>query len=186
MSGATGAIYGIRMLQVLREVDTVETHLIMSQAATETIALETDYTPKEVAALADVNYRFGDVAAAISSGSFPTMGMAVVPCSVKTLSGIANGYSDNLLLRAADVTLKERRRLLIAFRETPLHLGHLRLLLQVTEMGAVVMPPMPAFYHRPTSLDAIVDQTVNRLLDALGVELSRDLFARWQGPHAGR
>lgn len=179
MSGATGAIYGIRLLEVLQGVEDVETHLVMTKAAAETILLETDYKPKEVQALADVSYRISDIAAGISSGSFRTHGMIVVPCAVKTLAGIANCYSDNLLLRAADVTLKERRPLVVGFRETPLHVGHLRLLLQLAEMGAIIAPPMPAFYHKPTSIGQIVDQYVNRLLDAVGVALPTDLFQRW-------
>ena len=182
ISGATGVILGIRLLEVLREVPAVETHLVMSHAARRTMQLETDYSPERLAALPTRQYRPGDIAAAIASGSFKTAGMAVVPCSVKTVSGIATCYSDNLLLRAADVVLKERRKLVLVVRETPLHLGHLRLMAQVTEMGAIVMPPAPAFYHRPKSLDDIINQTVNRVLDTLGIELGRDLFQRWQGP----
>jgi 4-hydroxy-3-polyprenylbenzoate decarboxylase len=182
ISGATGVIYGIRLLEVLREVPGVETHLVMSNAARRTMQLETDYSPEQLDALPTRQYRLGDIAAAIASGSFKTAAMAVVPCSVKTVSGIATCYSDNLLLRAADVVLKERRKLVLVVRETPLHLGHLRLMAQVTEMGAIVMPPAPAFYHRPKSLDDIINQTVNRVLDALDIEPGRDLFQRWQGP----
>lgn len=181
ISGATGAIYGIRLLEVLQAAPDIETHLVISAAAKQTILQENGYAVKEVEELASVAYRFNDIAAAIASGSFKTLGMIVVPCSIKTLAGIAQSFSDNLLLRAADVTLKERRRLVLATRETPLHLGHLRLMAQVTEMGAIVAPPMPAFYHRPQTLDDVVNQTVNRLLDLLGVELERDLFERWQG-----
>jgi flavin prenyltransferase len=182
VSGASGAIYGIRLLEVLQGVPDVETHLVISTAGAQTITLETDFTPAQVAAMADVNYRFNDIAAAIASGSFKTDGMIVIPCSMKTLAGIAHSFSDNLLLRAADVVLKDRRRLVIVPRETPLHLGHLRLMLQLVEMGAIVAPPMPAFYHRPQNIDDIVNQTVNRLLDIMGVELPQDLFTRWQGP----
>ena len=182
ISGASGAIYGIRLLQVLREVGEIETHLVVSTAAKLTISLETDYTLEAVEALADRVYRPGDIAAPISSGSFKTMGMVVAPCSMKTVSGIANSYTDNLLLRAADVVLKDRRRLVLVPRETPLHLGHLRLLTQVTEMGGIVMPPTPAFYHRPQKIEEIVDQTINRVLDLLDIELDGDLFERWQGP----
>ena len=182
ISGATGAIYGIRLLEVLRGVEGVETHLVLSPAARRTIDLETDLTVAQVEALADRVYRPGDIAAAISSGSFRSAGMVVAPCAMKTASGIATSYSDNLLLRAADVTLKDRRRLVLLVRETPLHLGHLRLLVQLAEMGAVVMPPVPAFYHRPASLEEVIDQTVNRVLDLLDIELDRDLFRRWQGP----
>ena len=181
ISGASGAIYGIRLLELLRAVEDVETHLVISQSAGITIGLETDFTPEQVADLADVTYRIGDIAAAISSGSFRTMGMVVMPCSMKTLAGIAHSFSNNLLLRAADVTLKERRRLLIVSRETPLHLGHLRLMTQVTELGGIIMPPAPAFYHHPRTIDDIVNQTVNRALDLMGIELPQDVFARWQG-----
>lgn len=181
ITGASGVIYGIRLLEVLRTVPDVETHLVMSSAAGITISLETTYTPEQVVAMADVSYRFMDIAAAISSGSFKTDGMIVVPCSMKTLAGIAHSFSDNLLLRAADVVLKEHRRLVIVPRETPLHLGHLRLMVQATEIGAIVAPPMPAFYHKPQSVMAIVDQTVNRLCDLLGIALPEDLFDRWQG-----
>ncbi|RME49672.1 MAG: UbiX family flavin prenyltransferase [Chloroflexi bacterium] len=182
MSGASGVIYGIRLLEVLREVPEVETHLVMSSAARQTIALETDYLVKDVEALADEVHKFNDIAASISSGSFKTAGMVVIPCSMKTLAGIALSFSNNLLLRAADVTLKDRRRLVLVTRETPLHLGHLRLMVQVTEMGAIVLPPMPAFYHRPKTLDDIINQTVNRTLDMFDIELPQDLFERWTGP----
>ncbi len=187
ISGASGTIYGIRLLEVLRGVPDVETHLVLSPAARRTILLETDRAVEEVEALANRIYRSSDIAAAISSGSFRPSGMVVAPCSMKTVSGIATSFSDNLLLRAADVVLKERRRLLLLVRETPLHLGHLRLLVQAAEIGAVIMPPMPAFYHRPATLAEVVDQTVNRVLDMLDIELDLDLFPRWQGAsHAPR
>lgn len=182
ISGASGVIHGIRLLEVLREVPEVETHLVMSSAARQTIALETDLQVKGVEALADEVYRFNDIAASISSGSFRTAGMVVIPCSMKTLSGIAQSFSTNLLLRAADVTLKDRRRLVLVTRETPLHLGHLRLMVQVTEMGAIILPPVPAFYHRPRTLDDIINQTVNRTLDMFDIELPQDLFQRWVSP----
>lgn len=185
LSGASGVIYGIRLLEVLRAVAEIETHLVMSAAARQTIAIETDYAPHAVEALADTTYRINDIAAAISSGSYQTIGMVVIPCSMKTLAGIALSLSDNLLLRAADVTLKERRRLVVVARETPLHLGHLRLMTQVAELGGVIMPPMPAFYHRPRSLDDIIAQTVNRVLDQFGITLPEDLFRRWIGPPQG-
>jgi 4-hydroxy-3-polyprenylbenzoate decarboxylase len=181
ISGATGAIYGVRLLEVLKSVPNVETHLVISNAAKQTIAQETDYTVKEVQDLADVVYRFNDIGAAISSGSFKTMGMVVIPCSMKTLAGIAHSFTDNLLTRAADVTLKDRRRLVLVTRETPLHIGYLRLMIQVTELGAIIAPPMPAFYHRPKTIDDIVNQTVNRVLDLFDIELGQDLFERWQG-----
>jgi 4-hydroxy-3-polyprenylbenzoate decarboxylase len=186
ISGASGVIYGIRLLEALRQAENVETHLVVSAAGAQTIGLETDYSPAQVAALADVSYRFNDIAATISSGSFKTAGMIVLPCSMKTLAGIAHSFSDNLLLRAADVTLKDRRPLVLAPRETPLHLGHLRLMAQLAEMGAIIAPPMPAFYHRPKSIDDILNQTVNRLLDLLGIELPHDLFTRWQGARGAR
>jgi 4-hydroxy-3-polyprenylbenzoate decarboxylase len=181
LSGASGVIYGIRLLEVLRGVEDVETHLVISSAARQTIALETDNTVEQVEALAHMRYRINDIGAAIASGSFKTMGMVVIPCSIKTLSAIAHCLNESLLVRAADVTLKERRRLVIVPRETPLHLGHLRLMTQVTEAGAILVPPVPAFYHRPRTLDDIINHTVNRVLDLMGVELEKDLFERWQG-----
>ncbi|ELY5803028.1 UbiX family flavin prenyltransferase [Cronobacter sakazakii] len=181
ISGASGAIYGIRLLQTLQAVAEVETHLIMSQAARQTLALETDMSVRDVQALADVNHDARDIAASISSGSFKTDGMIILPCSIKTLSGIVNSYTDGLLTRAADVVLKERRRLVLCVRETPLHLGHLRLMTQAAELGAIIMPPMPAFYHRPQTLDDVINQTVNRALDQLDITLPADLFTRWPG-----
>ena len=182
ISGASGAIYGIRLLQILHTVSTVETHLVLSSAAKQTIGMETNYSVEQVEALADHTHRTSDIAACISSGSFRAAGMIVAPCSMKTVSGIATSYSDNLLLRAADVMLKDRRPLVLLVRETPLHLGHLRLLVQIAESGAIVMPPVPAFYHRPKTLEEVIDQTVNRSLDLLGIELEQDLFPRWEGP----
>jgi 4-hydroxy-3-polyprenylbenzoate decarboxylase len=186
LSGASGVIYGIRLLEVLRDVNDIQTHLVISQAAGTTIRLETNYTPEQVIALADVSYRFKDIAATLASGSFKTIGMVIIPCSMKTVAGIAHSFSDNLLLRAADVVLKERRRLVVVPRETPLHLGHLRHLVQLTEMGAIVAPPMPAFYHRPKTIEDIVNQTVNRVLDFMDIELPQDLFTRWQGGKSAR
>ncbi len=184
MAGATGAIYGIRLLEVLKDLPDIETHLILSQAARQTIVLETDYAVKAVEEMATQVHRIGNIAASISSGSFKTMGMVIIPCSMKSLSGIANSFSSNLLLRAADVVLKERRRLVLVARETPLHLGHLRLMVRVTEMGAVIAPPVPGYYHRPKTLADIVNQTVNRVLDQFDIELGYDLFERWQGADA--
>lgn len=185
ITGASGVIYGIRTLEVLQAVPDVETHLIMSRAARQTIALETDWDPAKVEGLADVVHRFGDIAAGPSSGSFGLDAMVVVPCSMKTLAAIAYSVTDNLLTRTADVTLKERRRLVVVARETPLHLGHIRAMAQLTEMGAIVAPPMPAFYHRPTSVDDIVNQTVGRILDLLGITPAEELFARWSGGGVG-
>ncbi|CAX55012.1 UbiX family flavin prenyltransferase [Erwinia pyrifoliae] len=181
ISGASGVIYGIRALQILQQVSDIETHLIMSQAARQTLALESDYSVRDVQAMADVVHDARDIAASISSGSFDTDGLAILPCSMKTLSGIVHSYSDGLLTRAADVVLKERRRLVLCVRETPLHLGHLRMMTTAAELGAIVMPPVPAFYHRPQNVMEIVDQTVNRVLDQFDIQLDNDLFTRWQG-----
>lgn len=183
ISGASGVIYGVRMLEVLRGVPDIETHLIMSNAARQTLALETDLQLRDVQSLADVVHDARDIAASISSGSFKTAGMVILPCSMKTLSGIVHSYTDNLLTRAADVVLKERRRLVLCVRETPLHLGHLRMMTTAAELGAIVMPPVPAFYHRPQTLQDIVDQTVNRVIDQFDIEISQDLFTRWDGGH---
>lgn len=177
LSGASGVVYGIRLLEILGDLPNVQTHLVVSGGARRTIELETDLDLAAVERLADVVHPITDIAAPISSGSFATRGMVVAPCSMKTLSGIAHSYADNLLVRAADVTLKERRRLILLPRETPLHLGHARLLVQVLEMGAVVMPPVPALYHRPTTVAEIVDHTVGRVLDLLGFQ--QDLTRPW-------
>ena len=182
MSGASGAIYGIRLLQVLKNTPDIETHFVMTPPAGQTIAMETDFTPRQVAALADVTYKINDVAAALSSGSYPFESMIVVPCSMKTAAAIAWGFDDNLLTRAADVTLKERRRLVVAPRETPLHLGHLRTLTQLAEVGAIVAPLMPGFYSRPESVADLVDHSVGRLLDLLQIEPPAGLLKRWTGP----
>lgn len=181
ISGATGAIYGIRLLQVLQQHPDIETHLVISHPAKQNILLETEYAIEQVEALAHQVHRINDLAASIASGSFKTDGMVVIPCSMKTLSAIAHSYTDNLLARAADVTLKERRRLVLVPRETPLHLGHLRLMTQVAEMGAILLPPMPAFYNKPKTIDDIVNHTVGRALDLLGIE-HESLFKRWMGP----
>ena len=181
ISGASGAIYGVRLLQVLQQVSEVETHLVMSPAARQTLSLETDYTLREVQALADVVHDVRDIAASISSGSLKTLGMAILPCSMKTLSGIVHSYSDSLLTRAADVVLKEQRKLVLGVRETPLHIGHLRMMTTAAELGAVIMPPVPAFYHRPQSIMELVDQTVNRVVDQFDITLPQDLFTRWNG-----
>jgi 4-hydroxy-3-polyprenylbenzoate decarboxylase len=179
ISGASGAVLGVRLLQVLAGIDTVETHLVISPAGRITISDETDYSLKDVDALAYVVYKPQDVGAAIASGSFHIDGMVVIPCSIKTLSGVANCYAGDLLSRAADVTLKEGRPLLLVVRETPLHLGHLRLMVQASEMGAIIFPPVPAFYARLSSVDEMVDNTVGRVLARLGVD--NELYTRWQG-----
>ena len=170
ISGATGIAYGLRILELARKAD-VETHLVVTSAGQQTRAYETDLSAADLAAMADVAHRPADIGAAIASGSFRTAGMIVAPCSIRTLSAIAYSNGDNLLTRAADVTLKERRRLVLLVRETPLTLGHLRAMTAVTESGGVVMPPVPAFYLRPDSVDAIVEHTAGRALDLLGIEV---------------
>jgi 4-hydroxy-3-polyprenylbenzoate decarboxylase len=177
ISGASGAIYGIRALEVLRRDREVETHLVLSPSGKRTILEETRYSLADVQALAAVVHEHRDIGASIASGSFETAGMLVAPCSVKTLSGIAHCYSENLLTRAADVCLKERRPLVLMVRETPLHMGHLRTMANVSEMGAIVMPPVPAFYHKPKTIDDIVNQTVGRALDLFGFDFG--IVKRW-------
>ena len=179
ITGASGVILGIRLLQVVREAKLAETHLVISAAAKATIAQETDWKVSDVEALANVTYDVRDVGAAIASGSFVTAGMVIIPCSVKTLSAVANSYSADLVSRAADVTLKEGRPLVLVFRETPLHLGHLRLMERAAEIGAVILPPVPAFYARPQTVDDIVDNTVGRVLLRLGIE--NELYLKWAG-----
>jgi 4-hydroxy-3-polyprenylbenzoate decarboxylase len=176
ITGASGAIYGLRVLKALREIK-IETHLVISRSGQITVAHELDMSAAELAKFADVVYRVDDIGAAISSGSFPTMGMIVAPCSVRTLAEIASGVTSSLLTRAADVILKERRKLLLMVRETPFHLGHLRSMTAVTEMGAIVMPPVPAFYAKPKTLEEMVDHSVGRALDLLGIE--NHLVRRW-------
>ncbi|TAK67538.1 MAG: UbiX family flavin prenyltransferase [Betaproteobacteria bacterium] len=178
ISGASGVVYGIRTLQALRDMPDIETHLVLSPSAKRTILEETDWDVLAVEALADVVHSHRDIGAAIASGSFQTIGMLVAPCSIKSLSGIANCHSDNLLTRAADVCLKERRRLVLLVRETPLHLGHIELLGQAVRYGAVVLPPMPAFYTRPQTVDDIVDHTVGKALDQF--DIAHQLFKRWK------
>jgi 4-hydroxy-3-polyprenylbenzoate decarboxylase len=180
ISGASGAIYGIKALQLLRELDAHETHLVISPAGARTIVEETDYSVPEVEALADVCHSFRDIGSPIASGSFAVLGMIVAPCSARTLGGIASSLGDNLMVRAADVCLKERRRLVLLFRETPLHLGHIELMAQVTRYGAIVMPPVPAFYMRPDSVDEIATQTTARALDVLGIAMPS--LKRWPAP----
>jgi 4-hydroxy-3-polyprenylbenzoate decarboxylase len=169
LSGASGVAYGIRLLEALRDLG-LESHLVMTKPAEMTIAYETKLSPKQVAAKADHRYAVGDIGAPIASGSFKTAGMIVAPCSVRTMSEIATGVTTSLLTRAADVTLKERRPLILMVRETPLHLGHLRSLVQLAEMGAIILPPMPAFYAEPKTLSDLVDQMVGKALDLLGYE----------------
>ena len=179
ISGASGVIYGVRLLEKLKAADNVETHLVMSQTAIMNLGLETDWSPRDVAALADQSYRHNDIAAAIASGSFKTDAMVVAACSMKSLSAIANGYADNLLTRAADVCLKDRRRLILMPRETPLHAGHLENLSKASRLGAIIAPPMPAMYARPGTVDDIIDHTVGRVMDLLDIET--DFVNRWRG-----
>lgn len=178
LTGSSGPHYGVRLLEVLRDVD-VEVHLILSAAARKTIEYEMGRDPDQVLTLADTVHDERNIAAPIASGTFLTEGMVVAPCSIRTLSAIANSANDNLVVRAADVCLKERRRLVLVVRETPLHHGHLRLMLQATEAGAVILPPVPGFYHLPKTIEDLVDHTVTKVLDQFGIHL--DLIARWEG-----
>jgi len=177
ISGASGAIYGVRLLEVLK--GKVPTHLVVSKSAALTLKKELDLSVEQIRVLAQTNHQNGDVGAVISSGSFKTRGMVIAPCSIRTLSDIAHGTTDTLLSRAADVTLKERRRLVLVVREAPLHAGHLRSMLTVTENGAIVVPPVPAFYHQPKTIDDVVNQTIGRCLDLFDIDVG--LVKRWQG-----
>ena len=179
LSGSSAVIYGIRLLQKLAEREDIEVHLVISQAARMTIGIESDYSAEQVEALADVVHNPKNIGASIASGSFKTAGMVVVPCSMKTLSAIANSYADNLIVRAADVVLKERRRLVIVPRETPLHTGHCELMLKASQIGAILCPPAPAFYTKPKTIDDIVDHSVARILDLFDID--DDHAERWQG-----
>jgi 4-hydroxy-3-polyprenylbenzoate decarboxylase len=176
ITGASGALYGVRSLQLLKEKG-LETHLMISETGKEVIELETDYTVQEVEAMASRTYDDENLAAPLASGSYLTGGMIIAPCTMKTLSGVANSYATNLIERAADVTLKEKRKLVLVVRETPLHKGHLLLMSQAADMGAHILPPIPAFYHRPVTIEDIIDQTVGKILDYFGVE--HELFERW-------
>jgi len=179
ITGASGAIYGIRLLEVLSSMKNMETHLIVSEAAEAIIKYETDRSIEDVKELASFSYDIREIGAQLASGSFKTNGMIVAPCTVKTMSAIANSYTENLLIRAGDVTIKERRQLLLLVRETPLHIGHIRNMERLCEMGAIIMPPVPAFYHKPQTIQDIVDHTVGKVLDIFGIE--HDLFQRWSG-----
>ena len=179
LSGSSGAIYGVRLIEVLSGLSDVETHVVITQGARATISYETERSPEHVVGLADAVYEDSELGAAIASGTFVTDGMIVAPCSIKTLSSIANSFNANLITRAADVCLKERRRLVLVVRETPLHAGHLRLMIQATESGAVILPPVPGFYARPKTIGNIIDHTVTKVLDQFGIEA--DLIDRWEG-----
>jgi 4-hydroxy-3-polyprenylbenzoate decarboxylase len=184
ITGASGVIYGVRALQLLRDVEDIETHAIVSPSALRTAADELDMSAEEIRSLGDKLYNYRDIGAAISSGSFRTAGMLVAPCSVKTLSGIANCYNDELIVRAADVCLKERRRVVLLVRETPLHAGHIALMDQATRNGAIIMPPVPAFYSKPKTIDDMVNQTVGRALDLFDINLP--LVKRWKEDETGQ
>jgi 4-hydroxy-3-polyprenylbenzoate decarboxylase len=184
ISGATGAIYGVRMLEVLSKLKDVETHLVLTRAAKMTIQVETPHSVKDVESMADVVHDINNVGASISSGSFRTAGMVIVPCSMKSLGGIAHSVGGDLLVRAADVILKERKKLVLVARETPLHLGHLETMAALTRMGAVIFPPVPAYYHRPKTLDDIINQTVSRILDQFDIDVN--LFERWSDAQMSR
>ena len=177
ITGATGVVYGIELLKQLRNNKGVETHLIISDSGKRNIALEASVTIKEIESMAHTFYNNDDLSGAPASGSFLTSGMIVAPCTIKTLSGIANSYSDSLLVRAADVTLKEKRRLVLLVRETPLHKGHLRLMSMAADMGAHILPPIPSFYNNPKTIEDIIHQTIGRVFDYFGIE--HDLFKRW-------
>lgn len=179
VSGASGSLYAYAALRALRSVGTIEIHLVLSQQARQTIEIETDYRATDFEEIADVVHRDGDLAATISSGSFITAGMLIIPCSMKTASAVAHSLNGNLLVRAADVCLKERRRLVMVVRETPLHIGHLRTLTQLAEIGAIILPPIPGMYARPRTVDDIINHTVGKALDQFGIENA--LFARWTG-----
>jgi 4-hydroxy-3-polyprenylbenzoate decarboxylase len=177
ISGASGVIYGIRALQHLQSMADVESHLILTDGALTNIAVETDFKRDEITALADVVHRNDNLAATIASGSYLCDAMLILPCSIKTLSGVANSYAENLLVRAADVMLKEQRPLVLAVRETPLHKGHLELMTRAADYGAIILPPMPAFYHKPKTIEDLVDQTIGKCFDMIGLE--HNLFQRW-------
>ena len=179
ITGASGVIYGIRLLEVLSTNKDVETHLIISETGEQIIKHETDKTLEQVKALADVCYGIDDIGARLASGSFKRDGMIIAPCSMKTLSALANSFADNLLTRAADTTLKERKMLVLLARETPLHLGHLRNMVKLTETGGIILPPIPAFYHKPGTIEELIDHTIGKVLDIFDIE--HDLFPRWPG-----
>ena len=184
VSGATGSIFGIRILQVLQPIPDIETHLVMSKAAKMTLQVETPHSVKEVEAMADVVHDINNIGASIASGSFRTAGMVIAPCSMKSMGGIVLSVGGDLLVRASDVILKERKKLVLVVRETPLHLGHLESMAQLTRMGAVIFPPVPAFYHRPKTLDDVINQTVARILDQF--EIETDMFSRWNDESLSR
>ncbi len=179
ITGATGVLYGIRLLEVLSSISHVETHLIISEAGKLNIRYETGKEIEDIKALASFSYDIGDIGARLASGSFKRDGMIIAPCTVKTMSALANSYSENLLTRTGDVTLKERKKLVLLLRETPLHVGHIKNMERVSQMGAIILPPVPAFYHKPNTLQEIIDHTIGKILDIFG--LKHELFQRWSG-----
>jgi flavin prenyltransferase len=178
ITGASGVIYGIRLLEVLKEKK-IKTHLVITDTAKETISIETKYSLRDVEGLASRVHPVDDLGSAISSGSFKTDGMVIVPCSIKSLSAVANSFNENLLIRAADVTLKERRKLILVVRETPLHKGHLKLMYKIADLGGIILPPVPAFYHTPRRIEDLIDHTVGKILDLM--EIDHSLYKRWEG-----
>lgn len=179
ISGASGVVYGIRILEILSKIKGIETHLIISEAGEKIIRHETDWKIEDIRAMADFSYDVHDLGAPVSSGSFRTYGMVIAPCSIKTMSGLADSYNENLLIRAGDVVLKERKKLVLLPRETPFHIGHLRIMQKLAEMGAILMPPVPAFYHKPQTIQDIIDHTAGKVLDIF--EIEHNLFQRWSG-----
>ena len=178
ITGASGVIYGIETLRILKDLE-FETHLVLSEAAKINIPIETEYTAEKVEALADRTYSNDNLAAPLASGSFLTESMVVIPCTIKTLSGIANSYSNNLLIRTADVMLKEKRKLVLVVRETPLHIGHLKLMIRASEIGAHILPPIPSFYHKPKTIQDIINQTIGKIFDYLNIQ--HTIYQRWEG-----
>jgi len=180
ITGASGVVYGIRLLEILSAERDIETHLVISKAGEKIIRYETDWKVEDVKALANFSYDINDIEASLASGSFKRDGMIIAPCTIKTMSALANSYTENLLIRAGDVNLKERKRLVLLVRETPLHLGHLRNMERLSEMGAIIMPPIPAFYHKPKTIEDIIDHTIGKILDIFSIE--HNMFQRWSGP----
>ncbi|MDQ1237618.1 MAG: UbiX family flavin prenyltransferase [Wigglesworthia glossinidia] len=181
ISGASGIVYGIHLLKTLKVMKNIVVHLVLTKSAKKTLFLETNLSVKEVQKMANIIHNTNDISANISSGSYKTIGMIVIPCTIKTLSGIANSYNDSLLIRAADVVLKEKRTLVLAIRETPLHIGHLELMMRVSKIGAIIMPPVPAFYNNPKTINDILNHTIIRILDQFHLNISEDLTNRWNG-----
>ncbi|MBK4765058.1 MAG: UbiX family flavin prenyltransferase [Pantoea sp. Brub] len=183
ISGASGVIYSVRMLEILKRIQTIETHLVISKSSYKTLQIESKLNINKMSTLCDTAYHINDIAASISSGSFKTIGMIILPCSIKTLSGVVHSYADSLLIRAADVTLKEQRKLVLCLRETPLHVGHLRMMINAAKLGAIIMPIIPTFYHYPKSINDIIDHMIYRIIDQFDIEIPNNLFKRWHGKY---